>query len=53
MAGSLQAGLSLAQGMDTIVKEGAEPVAGEFRRALVETRLGVQVEDALDSMASG
>ena len=51
MAASLQAGLSLAQGMDTIVKEGADPVAGEFRRALVETRLGVQVEDALDSMA--
>jgi tight adherence protein B len=51
MAGSLQAGLSLAQGMDTIVREGADPVAGEFRRALVETRLGVQVEDALDSIA--
>jgi tight adherence protein B len=51
MAGSLQAGLSLAQGMDTIVREGADPVAGEFRRALVETRLGVQVEDALDSVA--
>jgi len=51
MAGSLQAGLSLAQGMDTIVREGADPVAGEFRRALVETRLGVQVEAALDSIA--
>jgi tight adherence protein B len=51
LAGSLQAGLSIAQGMDTIVREGAEPVAGEFRRALVETRLGVQVEDALDAVA--
>jgi tight adherence protein B len=51
LAGSLQAGLSLAQGMDTIVREGADPVAGEFRRALVETRLGVQVEDALDAIA--
>lgn len=51
LAGSLQAGLSVAQGMDTIVREGAEPVAGEFRRALVETRLGVQIEDALESMA--
>jgi tight adherence protein B len=51
LAGSLQAGLSVAQGMDTIVREGAEPVSGEFRRALVETRLGVQIEDALDSMA--
>ena len=51
MAGSLQAGLSLPQGMDTIVREGAEPVSAEFRRALVETRLGVSVEDALESVA--
>jgi tight adherence protein B len=51
LAGSLQAGLSIGQGMDTIVREGAEPVAGEFRRALVETRLGVAIEDALESMA--
>ncbi len=50
MAGSLQAGLSLAQGMDTIVREGAEPMAGEFRRALVETRLGVPIEDALETI---
>jgi tight adherence protein B len=52
LAGSLQAGLSVAQGMDTIVREGAEPVSGEFRRALVETRLGVQIEDALEAMAA-
>jgi tight adherence protein B len=51
MGGSLQAGLSLAQGMDTILREGTDPIAGEFRRALVETRLGVGVEDALDSVA--
>jgi tight adherence protein B len=51
LAGSMQAGLSIAQGIDTIVREGAEPVAGEFRRALVETRLGVPTEDALESMA--
>lgn len=50
MAGSLQAGLSLPQGMDTIVREGAEPMSTEFRRALVETRLGVAIEDALESI---
>jgi tight adherence protein B len=50
MAGSLQAGLSLPQGMDTIVREGAEPMATEFRRALVETRLGVAIEDSLESI---
>jgi tight adherence protein B len=52
MAGSLSAGLSLAQTVDTVVREGAEPIAGEFRRALVETRLGVEVEDALDGIAT-
>ena len=50
MAGSLQAGLSLPQGMDTIVREGAEPMSTEFRRALVETRLGVAIEVALESV---
>jgi tight adherence protein B len=50
MAGSLQAGLSLTQGIDTIVREGAEPISSEFRRAIVEARLGVQIEDALDSV---
>ena len=50
MAGSLQAGLSLAQSVDTIVREGTEPIAGEFKRVLVETRLGVPLEDALDGI---
>ena len=40
MSGSLAAGLSLAQSVDTIVREGTEPIAGEFRKVLVETRLG-------------
>ena len=52
MAGSLQAGLSLPQSVDTIVREGTEPVATEFRRVLVETRLGVDLEDALDGVAT-
>ena len=50
MAGSLQAGLSLAQSVDTIVNEGTEPIAGEFKRVLVETRLGVTLEDALEGI---
>jgi tight adherence protein B len=51
IAGGLTAGLSFAQSMDTIVREGTEPMAGEFRRALVEARLGVGIEDALDTVA--
>jgi tight adherence protein B len=50
MAGSLQAGLSLQQSVDTIVREGTEPIAGEFKRVLVETRLGVSLEDALEGI---
>ena len=51
MSGSLAAGLSLAQSIDTIVREGTEPVASEFKRVLVETRLGVPLEDALEGVA--
>ncbi len=52
MSGSLAAGLSLAQSVDTIVKEGSEPMAGEFRRVLIETRLGVPIEDALEGITA-
>ncbi|WP_121252481.1 type II secretion system F family protein [Nocardioides ferulae] len=51
MSGSLSAGLSLAQSVDTVVREGADPVSGEFKRVLVETRLGVSLEEALDGVA--
>lgn len=47
ISGSLSAGLSLAQALDTVVREGADPVAGEFNRVLVEARLGVPLEDAM------
>jgi tight adherence protein B len=51
MAGGLSAGLSLSQAIDTVVREGQEPMAGELRRALAEHRLGVGIEDALDGIA--
>lgn len=51
MSGSLSAGLSLAQSMDTIVREGTEPITAEFKRAIVESRLGVPLEDALEGIA--
>jgi tight adherence protein B len=51
MSGSLAAGLSLAQSVDTIVRDGTEPVAGEFRKVLVETRLGLSLETALQGVA--
>jgi tight adherence protein B len=51
MSGGLSAGLSLPQAVDTVVREGSEPMAGELRRSLVEQRLGVDIEDALDGVA--
>jgi tight adherence protein B len=51
MSGSLAAGLSLAQSVDTIVRDGTEPIAGEFRKVLVETRLGLSLETALQGVA--
>ncbi len=51
IAGSLSAGYSMPQAIDTVVREGRPPISSEFNRALVETRLGVTVEDALDGIA--
>ena len=51
VAGSLSAGFSMPQAMDTVVREGQQPISGEFNRALVEARLGVPIEEALDGVA--
>ncbi|MFC7361676.1 type II secretion system F family protein [Nocardioides astragali] len=51
MAGGLSAGLSLPQAVDTVVREGHQPMAGELGRALIEQRLGIPVEEALDNVA--
>lgn len=51
MSGSLSAGLSLTQSVDTIVNEGPEPIASEFKRVLVENRIGISLEDAFDGVA--
>jgi tight adherence protein B len=50
MAGGLQAGLSLPQAVDTVVREGNEPIAGEFKRALIEQRLGIDITDAMEGI---
>ena len=51
LAGALSAGQSLAQSVDTVAREGAEPIASELRRVLVEARLGVSLEDAFENVA--
>jgi tight adherence protein B len=51
LAGSLRAGYSVPQAVDAIVREGEEPMSTELGRALVEARLGLPLEDALESVA--
>ena len=51
LAGSLAAGHSLPQAVDTVVRDSDGPMSVELNRALVESRLGVPVEDALDGVA--
>jgi Flp pilus assembly protein TadB len=51
LSGSLRSGFSLAQALGTVVREGTEPTASEFTRALTEVRLGSNLEEALDRVA--
>lgn len=49
---SIQTGFSLAQALDAVVREDTQPASGEFARALGEARLGVDLADALETVAS-
>ena len=51
IAASLKAGHSFRQGIQSVVEEGAEPAAHEFKRVLTETQLGKPMDDALADMA--
>jgi Flp pilus assembly protein TadB len=51
IAGSLQSGFSLPQALDAVVRQEAQPAAGEFARALAEARLGGDLEDCLVTIA--
>jgi tight adherence protein B len=51
VAGSLQSGFSLPQALGAVVREDSQPAAGEFSRALAETRIGAELEAALDRVA--
>jgi tight adherence protein B len=51
LAASLKAGHSFRQGIQTIVDEGQDPAAGEFRRVLTDTSLGRPMEAALLEMS--
>ncbi len=51
VASSIASGFSLAQALDAVVRENSQPASGEFARALAETRIGIDLADALDEVA--
>jgi tight adherence protein B len=52
LIGSLKSGFSLTQSIDALVRESPEPVGPEFGRALAENRLGADISDALERVAT-
>ena len=52
IASSLKSGFSLAQALDAAVRYDNQPAAGEFSRALAEARIGANLEDALEAIAT-
>lgn len=51
LAGSLRAGHSLLQAIDAVAREADKPTSQEFRRLVVETRLGRPLSTAVSSLA--
>ena len=52
LASSLRAGYSLTQGLDAVAQEVEDPTGRELRRVVLETRLGRDMEDALEDLAA-
>jgi tight adherence protein B len=51
LAGSLRAGYGILQAIDSLSKEAETPTADEFRRVVLEARLGRDFHDSLTAMA--
>jgi len=51
LTGSLRAGNGLTQAIDTVARESESPTADEFRRLVVETRLGRDMTESLRALA--
>lgn len=51
MAGTLRAGYGVSQAIETATREADSPTAEEFRRLVVETRLGRDFTEAMTAMA--
>ncbi len=51
LAGSLSAGYSLPQALDNVAKESGGTMGMELNRALIESRLGLPIEESLEAVA--
>jgi len=51
LSGSMRAGFSFAQGLESVANEATEPTRRELQRVFTESRLGRPVEDALEDSA--
>jgi tight adherence protein B len=51
MAGSLRAGYGIMQALDVVARESESPTADEFRRLVMESRLGRDLGESLDAMS--
>ncbi len=51
IASTLQAGFSLPQALDAVIRQENQPTAGEFSRALAEARIGADLDTALEAVA--
>jgi tight adherence protein B len=52
LSGTLRAGYSLMQGVETMAGEVGDPMGAEMKRVLAEARLGRGLDEALDDMAA-
>ncbi len=52
VATSLASGFGLPAAIEGVARDAAEPAAAEFSRALAETRIGIDISDALDHVAT-
>ncbi|HEX2806251.1 MAG TPA: type II secretion system F family protein, partial [Kineosporiaceae bacterium] len=52
LAGGLRAGYSLPQAIDAAARQGEPPMSSELNRALIETRLGMPTEEALERIGA-
>jgi tight adherence protein B len=51
LSGSMRAGFSFAQGLESVANEASQPTRRELQRVFTESRLGRPVEDALEDSA--